>query len=142
MIQEYFKIGDLSNVSGASIDTIRFYEEKGLLSPKKRSESGYRYYDKSVVDTLEFIQKAKNLGFSLAEIKEFLRIKIQQGGKCSLVKTKIDQKVIYVEDKINDLIKIKKALIDISENCNSQKINTNCHFIEILNDKAGKNEKR
>lgn len=127
-----YKIGELSKEAGTSIDTIRFYEDKGLLTPETRSESGYRYYGKIALHTLGFIQSAKELGFTLSEIKELLEIQIYKGGRCSLALRKIKAKEDDVDRKIQELKKIKKALEKASEKCEKSEASESCHFLELL----------
>lgn len=127
-----YKIGELSKEAGASIDTIRFYEDKGLLTPETRSESGYRYYGNIALHTLAFIQSAKELGFTLSEIKELLEIQIYKGGSCSLALEKIKSKENDVDRKIKELKKIKKALRKVSEKCENSETSESCHFLEFL----------
>jgi DNA-binding transcriptional MerR regulator len=126
------KIGELAEASGSTIDTIRFYENKGLLIPGVRSESGYRHYNDEAISILKFIQLTKELGFSLSEIKEFLEIKIDKRGTCSLALEKIKNKENEIENKINDLKKIKKALKKISFRCEADGDKSPCHFLEFL----------
>lgn len=127
-----YKIGELSKETGATIDTIRFYEDKGLLAPEKRSSSGYRYYNSSAPHILNFIQSAKDLGFTLIEIKELLEIQISKKGKCSLALGKIKEKEANIDKKILELKKIKKALARVSEKCESTSGESQCHFLELL----------
>jgi len=129
---DLLKIGQLAKQSGATIDTIRFYEDKGLLTPKSKSNNGYRYYGDTALNTLVFIQTTKELGFTLSEIKELLEIQISKKGKCSLAQEKIEDKMIDVDKKIKDLKNIKKALKDISKKCNEANGSDSCHFLDIL----------
>jgi len=131
-MSELLKIGQLAKASGATIDTIRFYEDKGLLSPKSRSDSGYRFYGDEALNILLFIQTGKDLGFTLSEIKEFLKIQVSKKGKCSLTQIKIDEKITDVDKKISDLKNIKKALKNVSEKCNTSNTGDICHFLELL----------
>ncbi len=134
-----YKIGELSKVAGATIDTIRFYEDKGLLKPESRSSSGYRYYGNTALKTLNFIQSVKELGFTLNEIREFLEIQFNNSGKCSLALEKIKEKEGDVERKIIELKKIKKALKKVSSKCEETNSNEPCHFLELLGgSKSGK----
>ncbi len=131
-MSELFKIGQLSKQSGASIDTIRFYEDKGLIVPRLRSESGYRFYGVDAINTLNFIQSAKKLGFTLAEINTFLEIQITKKGKCSLAQEKIDEKICDIDKKISHLKAIKRALHKVSVKCKATNNNDSCHFLELL----------
>lgn len=126
------KIGELAEASGSTIDTIRFYENKGLVLPGNRSASGYRHYNPQSISVLKFIQMSKDLGFTLAEIKEFLEIKIGRGGKCNLALDKIRNKESEIDTKINDLKKIKKALRKISTICEENDGEEQCHFLDII----------
>ncbi len=126
------KIGELAEASGSTIDTIRFYENKGLLVPGVRSDSNYRHYNEEAISILKFIQLTKELGFSLSEIKEFLEIRIDKRGTCSLAMEKIKNKEAEIENKINDLKKIKKALKKISFRCEADGDKGPCHFLELL----------
>jgi MerR family Zn(II)-responsive transcriptional regulator of zntA len=132
-----FKIGELAEASGSTIDTIRFYENKGLLMPGDRSESGYRQYHRSAIEVLKFIQMSKELGFSLSEIKDLLEIRIESNGKCSLAFEKIQAKENEIDAKIKDLKRIKKALKMISERCEiNQDDKLPCHFLEIITNRT------
>ena len=68
------KIGEVAKRSGVGIETIRFYEREGLLQEPERRPSGYRQYDESTIKRLEYISRAKELGFTLAEIRELLEL--------------------------------------------------------------------
>lgn len=126
------KIGELAEASGSTIDTIRFYENKGLVLPGERSASGYRHYNLESVSVLKFIQMCKELGFTLSEIKDFLEIKIEKGGKCNLAFDKIKSKESEIDVKISDLKKIKKALKKISKICEESNGEACCHFLDHL----------
>ncbi|MBK24543.1 MAG: zinc-responsive transcriptional regulator [Halobacteriovorax sp.] len=131
-MDELLKIGQLAKKSGASIDAIRFYEDKGLIKPTSRSSSGYRYYNLDAVNTLNFVQSAKELGFTLSEISDFLEIQISKNGKCSLAQEKINDKLNDIETKISNLKSIKKALTKVSKKCETSENSDPCHFLEVL----------
>ena len=69
-------IGQLARRAGVGVETVRFYERKGLLEEPSRRPSGYRQYDEGVVDRLRFIRRGKELGFTLGEIKELLSLRL------------------------------------------------------------------
>lgn len=131
-MKNLLKIGELSKESGVSIDTIRFYENKGLINPTDRSEKGYRFYDSYTSSVLQFIVTSKELGFTLNEIKDLINIKINKNGKCSLALDKIKEKELDIDRKITELKKIKSALKKVSKKCESSKGDSNCHFLELL----------
>lgn len=126
------KIGELSKESGVSIDTIRFYEEKGLISPTSRSNKGYRFYDPRTSNALKFIITSKELGFTLSEIKDLINIQVSKKGKCSLTLNKIKEKELDIDKKISELKKIKRTLNKVSKKCESEDSDSSCHFLELL----------
>lgn len=69
---DLFTIGEAASRCGVTVDTLRFYERRGLVHPTLRSRSGYRLYDSEAVDRLEAIRRAQDLGFTLREIKDLL----------------------------------------------------------------------
>jgi DNA-binding transcriptional MerR regulator len=88
MDNKTLKIGEVSKLSGLSIDAIRFYEDKEIIKPITRTSTGYRLYDKNVIKVINFIKQAKALGFTLLEIKDFMALKIKNNSQCEIVKTK------------------------------------------------------
>ena len=71
-----FTIGQVAKLAGVGVETVRFYERKGLLEEPERTESGYRQFDENVVNRLLFIRRAKELGFTLNEIKGLLELRL------------------------------------------------------------------
>lgn len=140
-MKNLFKIGELSKKADISIDAIRFYETKKLISPHSRSNSGYRYYDVSAIERLNFIHKGKELGFSLEEIKDLLEIKVNRNGKCSLALEKLELKITTIDEKIKSLNKIKVILNNMALNCRESKVDNPCYFFHALLNDGGKNEK-
>jgi len=131
-MKKLLKIGELSKECGVSIDTIRFYEVKGLINPTSRNEKGYRFYDLATSRQLQFIISSKGLGFTLIEIKNLINIKVNKKGKCSFALDKIKDKELDIDKKISELRKIKIALKKVSKKCESSNCESNCHFLELL----------
>lgn len=112
------KIGEIAKASGVGIDTLRYYEKEGLLRPAGRSDSGYRHYDQQAVQQMQFILKAKALGFSLQEIRELLSLRIDREHQpCSSVKDLAQAKLKNIETKIAELQRMHKALQRITDQC-------------------------
>jgi Hg(II)-responsive transcriptional regulator len=124
------KIGELSKQSGAGIETIRFYERNGLLAKPDRSPSGYRHYDASVVARLQFIRRAKDLGFTLAEIKEILALWFDANTRCEHVRQRAEQKIADIEDKVRSLHKMKRSLKKVISECESQDSVDDCPLMK------------
>ena len=106
-----FQIGEVSQKTGASIDTIRYYEKLGLLEKPTRGEGGFRLYSKEMIGKLRFIKKAQALGLTLGEIKGIMQCS-KEGLKpcCDLVRRLFTKKVVEFESKIMELERMKKDL--------------------------------
>ena len=104
------KIGELAKRTGFSTKAIRYYELVGLLAQPERTESGYRLYTEKDVERLEFIEKAKRLGFSLEDIHDILILDEQQQRPCVHVLALVDQKLRQLDDVLRDLKKFRAEL--------------------------------
>ncbi len=104
------KIGEFSATTGWSIDTIRFYESKGLLKPKRDESSRYRYYSKDDLEIAEGIQVGRALGFTLAEIQ--VGLQAHQAGELTqeLKQRIVGEKLLQIEQKVAELQTIQKYL--------------------------------
>ena len=110
-------IGKLAKACGVNIDTVRYYERKGLLAPLERTESGYRIYNEESIKRLDFVRRAQALGFTLAEINELLTISESTEADCADIRDYTKEKITEIEDRIADLVKIKESLKALSEFC-------------------------
>jgi MerR family transcriptional regulator, copper efflux regulator len=124
--------GKLSEITGINSRTIRFYEDKGIIPTPPRDTNGYRNYDDSMVVRLHFIKNAQNIGFSLEEIKELAEMKITPGMSCESVHKRASLKIQDVENKINELERIKDGLIKFTRFCSPGKNISDCQFITLL----------
>ena len=127
-------IGALSKQTGIGIETIRFYERLGLLTPIARKASGYRVFDDTSHKTIVFIKHAKELGFSLSEIQELLNLKAEKKSKCQSVQAKAEIQLKSVDEKINNLERIKSVLTDLIQQCRRRKVDAECPLLECLAD--------
>ncbi|NOY29726.1 MAG: heavy metal-responsive transcriptional regulator [Planctomycetes bacterium] len=125
-------IGKVANRAGVGVETVRFYEREGLLEKPTRSASGYRQFDEDVVRRLEFISRAKELGFTLNEIKELLSLRVGPETCCEDIKGKADAKIADIETKITTLRRMKKALIRLSTACGEKEPTADCPILEAL----------
>jgi MerR family copper efflux transcriptional regulator len=103
-------IGQLAKRAGVNIDTVRYYERNGLLPAPVRRASGYREYGATDVDRLMFIRRAKELGFSLAEIGELLSLTAARDSDMRGVKRKAEERLEQVEFKIKELQRVRRGL--------------------------------
>jgi DNA-binding transcriptional MerR regulator len=90
------RIGQVAHETGVSIDAIHFYERQGLLKRSPRTEGGFRLFGAVESETLKFVRKAQELGFSLNEIRELLILRSERVPPCSHVKELVEQKLTAV----------------------------------------------
>ncbi|PSQ68397.1 MAG: Zn(2+)-responsive transcriptional regulator [Bacteroidetes bacterium QH_1_61_8] len=109
--------GEVAEKAGVNPETLRYYEQKALIPKPRRSDGGFRLYDDSYVDRLHFIQRAKDLGFTLAEIKDLLDLRVDDEATCRDVQAQTEAKLDEVEAKIEDLKRIRDALSTLSDAC-------------------------
>ncbi|MCH8849351.1 MAG: heavy metal-responsive transcriptional regulator [Chloroflexi bacterium] len=110
------KIGELARSTGATVKTIRFYEDAGLIQAAPRTESGYRIYGTADVERLEFIRKAKRLGMSLDEIRGVLQLHHLNEPTCVHVKALLEDKIARIELALNDLRDFRRELASLRDN--------------------------
>ncbi|MFH4894688.1 Cu(I)-responsive transcriptional regulator [Vibrio sp. Y42_MX_L11] len=103
-------IGAVAKLTGLSSKSIRLYEDKGIISPPVRSDSGYREYSDNHIQELNLVSRAKNAGFSLQECKELVQLAHNPNRKSSEVKARTIDKLMEVEEKIAHLMEIKTQL--------------------------------
>ena len=127
-----FTIGQVAKQAGVGVETVRFYEREGLLEEPERRESGYRQFDEDVVDRLRFIRRAKELGFTLKEIKELLGLRVDPATTCADVKQRAEEKVSDIENKIRTLQRMKRALVKLTKECRSNGPTSECPILDAL----------
>lgn len=111
------RIGRLAELSGVSIDTVRYYEREGLLPKPARRPSGYREYGPDDVERLRFVRRAKELGFRLDEIAELLSLTDDRHADMKGVKRKAEERLEQVETKIAELQRVKRGLEKLITAC-------------------------
>lgn len=126
------------------METIRFYERGGLLAEPGRLPSGYRQYDDEVVARLPFIQRAKELGFTLGEIKELLSLRVGSEQPCDEVRSRAEAKIAEIEAKVALLLRMKEVLGRLASSCAEQGNSSRCPILEALDsdEATGKKEER
>ncbi|AMV70603.1 MerR family transcriptional regulator [Desulfuromonas sp. DDH964] len=125
-------IGKLAKKADVSIDSIRFYERRGLIAEPTRTESNYRVYPLEAADRLRFIKKAQRLGFSLGEIQELLELSHDPVASKADVKAKTEEKIEDIRGKIQDLSRMLKALEQLDESCDGHGPIAECPILKAL----------
>lgn len=124
-------IGKLAQAAGIGVETIRFYEREGLLAQPPRG-FGFRHYPPEAVARLRFIQRAKQLGFSLKEIHELLGLRISDSITCADVRERAATKIADIEERVRDLQKMRRALVSLAESCQGRGPLSECPILDHL----------
>ena len=132
-------IGRLAKASGVSIDSIRFYERRGLLEEPQRTTSNYRLYPAGAVERLRFLKKAQNLGFSLDEIKGLLSLHDDPQASRAEVKERTEHKIALIRARIADLSRMLSVLEEMNAACDGQGPINGCPILAALGEDDGPN---
>jgi MerR family transcriptional regulator, copper efflux regulator len=134
---EFLTIGKRARQGGVNIQTIRYYERRGLIPKPNRSSSGYRLYDEEAVRRLGFVRKAQLLGFSWQEIDELLALRMQRGTSCAQIRQRPRHKIAAVDEKIAELGRIRNALTKLAAACRGKGPTSECPILEALDADQG-----
>lgn len=129
-------IGQVARGAGVGVETVRFYEREGLLAKPARRPSGYRQYEPETVTRLRFIRRAKDLGFTLAEIRKLLGLRFTAGSRKADVKRRAEQKIADIEAKVRDLQRMRDALLHLTAACDGHGSVDGCPILSAL-DQSG-----
>ncbi len=125
-------IGTLAKESGVNLETVRFYEQRGLLPRPPRSQAGYRLYPADAARRLRFIKRAKELGFSLNEIGELLSLRASPQATSADVKKRTEAKIADIEAKIRTLKSMKNTLRGLTRQCPGCSPVAECPILDTL----------
>ena len=126
------KTGELAKHAGVNVETLRFYEREGLLPEPPRRVSGYREYPPDAVQRIRFIQRGKELGFTLREIKGLLELRVDPQTTCAQVMQRTAEKIADVKRKISDLKAIDRALNKLMNTCSGRGPIDECPILNHL----------
>ena len=129
---EKITISQLAKRSAVNLETIRYYERLGLLPKPLRSPSGYRLFSLDSVRRVRFIKRAQELGFSLKEIKELLALRVTPGTTSADVRKRAEAKIADIEEKVQTLRAMKKALAQLTATCCGEGSISECPILESL----------
>lgn len=131
MSSAHLSIGDMSRATGTKVETIRFYEKNGLLPQPGRTQGNYRAYEPAHLNRLSFIRRARDLGFSLDQVRALLTLSDDRSQSCAAVDVIARGHRDEVERKIKDLQSLKTVLDQVIESCHCN-IVADCAIIESL----------
>ncbi len=119
MRENVLTIGQLAKQAEVGVETVRFYERKGLIKKPAKS-SGFRKYTFETVKRIKFIKRAQELGFTLKEVASLLDLRLGAKSTCGDVQQKAESKILEVNQKIQDLKRIKRSLQNLAKACKNK----------------------
>jgi Hg(II)-responsive transcriptional regulator len=129
------RIGEVARRADVNVQTLRYYERRGLLPAPKRRPSGYREYSTETVRIVRFIKRAQELGFSLRDIGELIELRETPARNCGTVRAAVVRKAQDVAARIRQLTAVQQALEQFADACESAG-GKPCPIIEALNDET------
>ncbi|MGH9808687.1 MAG: MerR family transcriptional regulator [Terriglobia bacterium] len=132
-------IGALAKRSGVNIETIRYYEKIGVMPKPARSSGGYRLYTSDHLKRLTFIRRGRELGFSLDELRDLLRLVDGHAYTCAEVRALTLEHVGAIRRKIADLRRLERVMSSVASQCSGRKV-PDCPIIDALFQPIGNGE--
>jgi MerR family copper efflux transcriptional regulator len=129
-------IGQIAEAAGVGVETVRFYERKGLIEEPPRREARHRRYPPETVTRIRFIRGAQNLGFSLREIEELLALRISPGTSKAEVKMRAEAKVAEITEKMQDLQRMRDTLLKLIGACEGTGPLEDCPILDAFDQGA------
>lgn len=133
-VMQNLTIGKAARRAGVGVETVRFYERKGLIAQPPKPEAGFRTYPPETVDRVRFIRQAQEIGFSLREIEELLSLRADPGADCGDIRERALAKRNEVERKIENLARIRGALDELIVACPGRGALRSCSIMSVLED--------
>ncbi|WP_207061563.1 heavy metal-responsive transcriptional regulator [Motiliproteus sp. SC1-56] len=126
------RIGQVAREAGISVETVRYYEQRGLIEAPRRSDAGYREYPASVRERLAFIARGKALGFSLDEVRELLDLQLDADADRAAVKGLVEEKMALIDAKMAELARLRGSLAQLSRQCDGSGSAKGCPILAYL----------
>jgi len=139
MATETLTTGDVAERADVNVQTVRYYERRGLIPEPPRSSGGFRQYSPDHVDRIRFIKRAQELGFTLEEAHELLQLSVTAEADRADVRAVAQDKIEEVEEKIRALQRIRDTLNDLVDACDGHGSTSECPILHALEEPtAGK----
>ena len=126
------KIGELARMAECRIETVRYYEQQGLLPAPVRSDGNYRLYGNEHVERLRFIRHCRSLDMTLDSVRLLLRFRDAPEENCGPVDALLDEHIGHVADRIAQLKLLEAQLRDLRGQCRSAKASKDCRILQTL----------
>jgi MerR family mercuric resistance operon transcriptional regulator len=130
---DVLSIGKLSQQSGVNIETIRYYEKIGVMPAPGRSTGGFRVYEPDHLKRVSFVRRSRQLGFSLDEIRNLLRLVDGHGHTCAEVHALMLSHLAEIRRKIRDLRRLQRAMAEMAARCSGESV-PECPIVDALFD--------
>jgi MerR family copper efflux transcriptional regulator len=125
-------IGQLAKRARVNVETVRYFERRGLVMQPVRPRSGYRRYGDETVERIRLVKRAQDLGFSLEEVGELLALRVDPQTTCTDVRSQAEAKIVAIEEKLRELDRMKRALEQLTASCIDQGPVSECPILEAL----------
>lgn len=129
MNKKKLTIGFLAKAAEVNIETVRYYQRIGLITEPQKPAQGYRIYPDNTLTIIRFIKRAQQLGFSLKEIADLLKL---GDGRCADVQQRAEQKREQIDNQIKDLKKLRTTLTALIGSCKKNPKLSHCTIVETL----------
>jgi Hg(II)-responsive transcriptional regulator len=125
-------IGEFASKAGVNVQTVRYYERRGILREPERTASGYRQYDGEALARVRFIRRVPEPGFSLEEIEELLDLRVEASSSCSAIGAKTRARLEDVQGKTRELKRAEHVLEKLAASCAAREPTADCPILETL----------
>ena len=130
-------ISGLAEAANVNVETIRYYERRGLIKQPRKPGQGWRRYDDQALRTVQFVKRAQALGFSLDDIEMLLRLRTTESPRtCARVAAKARDKIAEVDAKMRDLAAIREVLVAVADACPAEGPGSECPILDALDGKG------
>lgn len=124
--------GEVARRCGVHVETIRYYEDRGLLPKPRRTAANYRLYDEDSVQRVRFVKRAQELGFTLAEIKELFSLRASGTARCADVYQRAEKRVREIDAKIRALRVMRRAHSELMSQCSDRRSISECPVLDAF----------
>ncbi len=128
------RIGQVAAQAAVNVQTLRYYERRGLMPATDRRSSGYREYEPAAVARVRFIKHAQALGFTLDEISELLTLRVGSNSPCARVEASAERAIARIDEKVDHLNRMRVVLTDLASACRRQDLIGDCPILQALED--------
>lgn len=125
-------IGKLARLAGVNIQTVRYYERAGLLIPVSKTGSGYRLYGEGELKRLRFVRHAKELGFTLKEVRDLMGLRVDSPSACEEVLKRAEEKLRDIEERIEKLNELRGVLNELITACRERTPTGECPILKSI----------